>query len=90
MRFWRTNRLVSTGLVGVTALSVAAGDALACATCFGDPESDMAKGAVWGVAVLFGIVCSVLSGIAGVGLFWLQRSRRYARLDPDFTIGAAG
>ena len=52
----------------------------ACAVCFGDPESDMARGVVAGVLVLFGVVVSVLAGVAATGLMWVQRSRRLARL----------
>lgn len=53
--------------------------ALACSTCFGDPESGMAKGAVMGVVTLMAVVVVVLGGVAGTGLFWLQRSRRLTR-----------
>lgn len=73
--------------VAFAMLTLAAQQAAACAVCFGDPDSDMSKAAVWGVATLFGIVGSVLTGIAGVGLFWHQRSRRMAQLDPDFITG---
>lgn len=48
----------------------------ACSVCFGDPESSMAKGAVAGVATLFGVVAFMLCSIAGVALFWVQRGRR--------------
>ena len=50
--------------------------AWACSVCFGDPESSMAKGAVAGVATLFGVVAFMLCSIAGVALFWVQRGRR--------------
>lgn len=49
----------------------------ACAVCYGNPESDMAKGAAAGVLVLMGIVGSVLVGIVGVTIFWVRRARRY-------------
>jgi len=48
----------------------------ACAVCFGDPESDMARGAVAGMIVLASIVGFVLMGIAGTGLYWVHRSRQ--------------
>lgn len=73
--------------VGFVTVTLAAQQATACAVCFGDPDSDMSKAAVWGVATLFGIVGSVLTGIAGVGLFWHQRSRRMAQLEPDSMTG---
>jgi heme/copper-type cytochrome/quinol oxidase subunit 2 len=49
----------------------------ACAVCYGNPESDMAKGAAAGVLVLMGIIVSVLAGIVGVTVFWMRRARRY-------------
>ena len=48
----------------------------ACAVCFGDPESDMARGAVAGIIVLASIVGFVLMGITGTSLFWIHRSRQ--------------
>lgn len=51
--------------------------ARACAVCYGNPESDMAKGATAGVLVLMGIVVSVLVGILGVTIFWVRRARRF-------------
>ncbi len=51
--------------------------ARACAVCYGNPDSDMAKGAVAGVLVLMGIIVSVLGGIVGVTLFWMRRARRH-------------
>lgn len=48
----------------------------ACSTCFGDPQSPMAQGAVAGVWVLVGFIGFVLLGIVGTGLFWIHRGRR--------------
>lgn len=48
----------------------------ACATCFGDPESDMAKGAVAGMIVLASIIGFIMMGIAGTGFYWVHRSRQ--------------
>lgn len=47
----------------------------ACAVCFGDPESPMAKGAVAGILVLLGVVGCVLTAFVGTGLYWIRRSR---------------
>lgn len=66
-------RSISTVAV---ALGLAGAPAGACSTCFGDPDSEMVKGAVMGVYVLVGVVSFVLAGIAGTGLFWIHRSRR--------------
>jgi len=48
--------------------------------CFGDPESPLTQGALMGVYVLVGVVGFVLAGIVGTGAFWIQRSRKLARL----------
>lgn len=56
-------------------VSAAPADAWACATCFGNPDSPLAKGALAGVIVLFGVISFVLAGVAGVSMFWLHRSR---------------
>jgi hypothetical protein len=53
-----------------------AGPALACAVCFGDPDSPLTKGALMGVYVLVGVVGFVLLSIAATGVYWIQRSRR--------------
>lgn len=69
------------GVVIVGAVSVclgAARPAWACATCFGDPNSNLSKGVVWGVIVLVGVVISVLSGFVGVGFYWMKRARHLA------------
>jgi hypothetical protein len=66
---------------------VAAGSntAHACSVCFGDPESDMVQGAIWGVATLVGVITFVLGGVAGTGLYWMHRARRLSRL-PDESV----
>lgn len=72
------------GAVVVLAVMAALGyasPALACAVCFGDPESPLTKGALMGVYVLVGVVSFVLAGITATGVFWIQRSRRLARQD---------
>ena len=69
----------------VAALLAQATRVEACAVCFGDPDSRMAKGVVAGVIVLVGVVSVVLLGIAGTGLFWVHRSRRLAASNPEAT-----
>ena len=66
-------------ILAVAAVLGCASPALACAVCFGDPESPLTKGALMGVYVLVGVVGFVLAGIAATGVFWIQRSRRLAR-----------
>lgn len=77
MRARYSGRLFAIGLAVLGIVE----PARACYVCFGDPNSGMVKGAVAGVLVLFGIIGTVLTGIAGTGLFWIHRSRKLARLD---------
>ncbi|MBI4719493.1 MAG: hypothetical protein HY763_16985 [Planctomycetes bacterium] len=65
---------------GGVLLAAPAREALACAVCFADPNSPLAKGATMGVWVLVGVVGTVLACIAGTSLFWIHRSRQLARL----------
>ncbi len=53
--------------------------ASACAVCFGDPDSRMAKGVVAGVLVLVGVIGMVLVGMTAIGVWWVLRSRRLTR-----------
>lgn len=71
------------------ALLVPVASVRACAVCFGDPDSDMAKGALAGVWVLVSIIGAVLLSIAGMGLFWIQRSRSLTRSDADQCCGSS-
>ena len=48
---------------------------IACAVCFGDPNSSMTKGAAAGMLCLFGVVLFVLAGIAATGIVWARRAR---------------
>ena len=75
----RSIRSLMIPLVAVVALLMTVDQAMACAVCFGDPDSAMAKGAVAGVLVLVGVVTFVLAGMVGTGLFWVHRSRRIDR-----------
>lgn len=56
--------------------------ASACSVCYGDPDSDMAKGAVAGVFLLGAVIGGVLLGVAGVICFWTVRARRFSRETP--------
>ena len=49
--------------------------ALACAVCFGDPNSPMSKGARMGVLSLGIFIGAVLFGILAVALTWARRAR---------------
>lgn len=68
-------------LIAMAAFLAVADRAMACAVCFGDPDSSMVKGATAGVLVLLGVIGVVLAGFVGTGLFWMQRNRRLATGD---------
>jgi hypothetical protein len=48
---------------------------LACAVCFGPPDSSLTQGARAGILILLGVVATVLTGIVAVTLFWVRRAR---------------
>lgn len=50
-------------------------EALACAVCYGNPDSAMVKGAAAGVFFLIGVVAVMLSAFGGLFLFWRHRAR---------------
>lgn len=52
--------------------------ALGCAVCFGDPNSDLAKGAVRGVFFLGAVIGALLLSIAGIAVGWTVKARRLA------------
>ena len=71
---------LSAGLAAAIVSAVPV-DAWACATCFGNPDSPLAKGALAGVIVLFGFITFILVGVAGVSAFWFHRSRHLPAAD---------
>ena len=70
-RVWR---LVLPALL--TTLLLGADYAAACPVCFGDPDSNMAQGAMWGILVLGIVVYGVLMGMVGIGVTWFIRARK--------------
>ena len=63
-------------LTTTAAVVLSVRQAFACAVCFADPESSIAQGTIWGVAVLLGVVSTVLASIAGMIVFWARRARQ--------------
>jgi len=59
----------------IAALAFVANDAMACAVCFGDPNSPLTHGARVAVWFMVGVIAFVLSGIIAVAIFWYRRSR---------------
>lgn len=74
---------VSHILIGVIALALlltASSPTLACAVCFGDPESPMTHGAQSGILVMLLITYSLLIGLAAmIGIVILCARRRLER-----------
>lgn len=75
--------MLSVALIFAVAVVVlaSAGDAVACAVCYGDPDSPMTKGIVAGVWVLLGCIFTLLTGFASMFLYWMSRSRRLSALE---------
>lgn len=65
----------------ILSLTLAPQAAWACAVCFGDPDSDLAKGAVRGVVFLAVVIGGVLVSIAGIATSWFVRARRLNRAE---------
>jgi hypothetical protein len=59
---------------------------LACAACYGQSDSPLAKGMNWGIVTLLGTVLLVLGGIAA---FFVSLARRSAALAREAEAGAA-
>lgn len=57
-------------------LVLRAAPALACSVCYGDPDSPEVKAMQAGILVLLGCIGTVLTGFAGLFLYWFSRSRR--------------
>ncbi|MEE9294293.1 MAG: hypothetical protein V3W34_04915 [Phycisphaerae bacterium] len=55
----------------------------ACAVCFGDPNSEMVRGAKAGVFVLMLVVYGVLFTMAGVVGAWALKARKVAASQAD-------
>ena len=48
---------------------------LACAVCFGDPNSKMSQGLFAAIYLLLGVVAFVLGSIAVTALTWAKRAK---------------
>jgi len=73
----RVSPLLGRLLLFVTgALLLAPRTVEACAVCFGDPDSDLAKGAVRGVAFMIMVTAVMLLSIASIAGVWIVRARR--------------
>ncbi len=72
------SRRLRTALMVLAVMAVALATprmSWACPVCFGDPNSQMAIGASWGILLLLGVTAGVLSAFAGFFLYLMKRSR---------------
>jgi len=72
--------MVWAGLLAVLARPAGA---FACAVCFGDPDSDLVKGAAAGVWVLAGVIYGLLMCFGGFLGFCVVRVRRLEEANTD-------
>ena len=79
MRFLALRTRAVAVAVAVATVCVTANGVRACPACFGEAESRMGAGMDAGVSLLIGVIAFVLAGVAGTGLFWIHRSRRFPR-----------
>jgi hypothetical protein len=56
---------------------------LACAVCYGQPDSPMAHGLNWGVLSLLAVVVPVLGAIAGFFIFIAKKAAAVSKLPPE-------
>ena len=68
----RKFKLLAVALVW--ALVLHPGLSPACSVCYGEPDSGQAKGLAWGVAVLLGVVVTVLGGITTFFVYIAKKS----------------
>jgi hypothetical protein len=66
--------MVSCGLFSVRTLG--------CAACFGASDSPMAHGMNWGIAVLLGVISTVLALVASFFVFVIRREKSVLEQDP--------
>jgi hypothetical protein len=61
-------------LLAALAMAAAPQSVLACATCFGKSDSDLAKAMNWGILSLLAVVIFVLGGIATFFIYLAKRA----------------
>ena len=71
----------------VGAMTLAPQAVMACATCFGSVDSQLAHGSTMGALVLLGVVLVVLGGILSAGLVLVARARRLGNEADDGLAG---
>ena len=72
MKRLRNLKMLLAALLCAIVLSPAV--APACSVCYGDPDSSQTKGLMWGIAVLLGVVGTVLGGITTFFVYLAKKS----------------
>jgi len=81
-------RWIRVALLSVPLL--AAREAVACATCFGQTDSALGQGLNWGIFTLLVVVGMVLAGICSFFVFVARRAARLeAEAGPDNGVAPA-
>jgi hypothetical protein len=70
----RSRKLKTLLAVSFSALTLNPSSLLACSVCYGDPDSGMSQGLVWGISVLLGVVLVVLGGISTFFVYLAKKS----------------
>jgi hypothetical protein len=84
-QFFMKQRIKIALLLGLSGL-MAHPELLACATCYGESDSNMAAGMSWGILSLMVVAYSVLLGIVSFFGYLMYRSHRMASLMDQETI----
>lgn len=71
-------RFLFWSFVAAFVMAASSPAAMACTACFGQSDSNLAKGMNMGIAVLLLIITCVLSGVAGFFVFVAKRSSQLA------------
>ena len=70
-------------------LILAPNSLLACAACYGQSDSPMAKGMNWGIFTLLGFIVAVLGGVAGFFIYLARRGETTVIAPPAGEMAAA-
>jgi len=54
---------------------------IACATCFGAPDSSMTQGMNMAIITLLGVTGAVLGGFIATIVYFIRRARRYEAME---------
>jgi hypothetical protein len=84
------SRGVSLFLIATTLVLTLPATSFACTTCFGDPNSSMAKGAANGVWFMIGIIAFVQIGFIALFYSFWRRAKAMRRLRDQFHVLEGG